>query len=323
MKVNGAVVDTHSFQMDVALWQDVNGNMSFPIPRLKAILPLVFSHWNSLKGGSDATTNLLWHCKYSVPVKANQAIVIARMLSLSAVIVHRLLQLSSAKEDLDFYSCLKRYRDSATERYSFKKTLFLLVDRTTKKFIQSATPEAARGAPNNMLLAVEANTPPAAQRISRSQAHVERIDVPVFQTHKTPKRAIEKQLLKMEQKLERGKLDIPSQIVLARTKTCVGYPVWRVGPNGPEDVNGSGSRNNCSHCGTFTHQYCLGCKRWLCDSLSESAAVKLGLKSHVIIASQGKEIHCRNNCFMELHRNSQKATLDDFNAMAQRKMHLS
>lgn len=98
IEVNKAAVDEYSFQMEVALWRDIHRNMQFPLPRLKSIIPLVFSVWNNIKGGSDATTNLMWHCKASVPNhNSNQALVVGRMLLLSAVVIHRILQITTAK----------------------------------------------------------------------------------------------------------------------------------------------------------------------------------------------------------------------------------
>ena len=89
--INNAPVDFSSFEMELALWKDIK-TMPKPIPRLDRIIPLVFALWNGLKGGSDATTNLIWMCQYDIPTKENQSNAVARILSLSAVHVHRMHQ---------------------------------------------------------------------------------------------------------------------------------------------------------------------------------------------------------------------------------------
>ena len=98
IKVNKASVDLYSFELETSLWREVKG-LEMPLPPLKGILPLVIAIWNSIKGGSDATTNLLWRCKGDPPPqRTNQAAVVARMLSLSVVTVHRLFQIIGCRK---------------------------------------------------------------------------------------------------------------------------------------------------------------------------------------------------------------------------------
>jgi hypothetical protein len=65
-------LDFESFQGHFALWKNVSNKMPAPLPRLVRILPLVFSTWNSLKGGSDTVTKLIWHANSHVPFKSPQ-----------------------------------------------------------------------------------------------------------------------------------------------------------------------------------------------------------------------------------------------------------
>ena len=306
--VNGAAVDRLSFKMDVALWKDINKNMAFPIPRLARIIPLLFALWNAIKGGSDATTNLLWHCHYNVPSDENQSIVVARILSLCAVHVHRLLQIATAKENLDFYSCLKRFRDSATERVSFKKTLTMMVNLLTTDSSETEPAPATPTPPRRVVLVEE--------RATRSHAGIQRMDISLLKTNKTPKRNVAQKLQEMEERLVSGKLDSRSKVVLERSKLCTGFAVWCIGDDGTS--NGKGSRGCCSNCGAQTHCYCVGCKRWLCHSLSDKAESLPGWKSHVIInPAADKPIHCQATCFFIQHREAQRASLLRLNEQCQ------
>lgn len=65
-------MDFESFQGHFAMWKYVSTKIQAPIPRVLRILPLVFSTWNSLKGGSDTITKLLWYANCPVPFKSPQ-----------------------------------------------------------------------------------------------------------------------------------------------------------------------------------------------------------------------------------------------------------
>jgi hypothetical protein len=65
-------LDFESFQGHFALWKYVSKRIKGPLPRLYRIIPLVFSTWNSLKGGSDTVTKLLWEAHTQVPCKSPQ-----------------------------------------------------------------------------------------------------------------------------------------------------------------------------------------------------------------------------------------------------------
>lgn len=292
---NKAEVDLYSFEMETALWQDVNFNFDFPLPRMKSILPLVFATWNSIKGGSDATTNLIWHCKFAIPRhNSNQAIAVGQLLSVAGVHVHRLLQISSAKADLDKYSCLKRFRDSASERMSHKKSLFLIIDYITALFRPTEPEEAAAAAAPPV-------TPP---RASRRSASVLRVELPMIQCGKTPMKNVAAKYTELEERLVSGRIDAPSKLVLERSKMCVGYPIYCIGTDGKP--NGPGGRGTCAYCMGPTHWKCLLCKRWLCTLPSEHALALENWKPVVIFnPTHLKPTHCQNNCFQVVHRDTQ------------------
>ena len=201
------------------------------------------------------------------------------------------------------HSCLKCFRDSASERVSFKKTQFLIVDCTTKRFISANSSPPATPTP------VARQDPQS--RMMRSQAETERVQVPLIATNKTPKRGVAKKLVQLEERLHSGKIDLCSQIVLERSKECTGFPIKRLGPGG--NYTGSGSRGSCAVCATPTHHFCLHCKQWFCMTQTTAA-----LKKVVIINGNGDDaMHVERTCFYHRHRNNQEALLQKFNQRAQ------
>lgn len=144
---------------------------------------------------------------------------------------------------------------------------------------------------------VSVSTPP---RSSRSQASIQRVDLPMLQTNKTPKRNVQAKLGQMEGKLQSGKLDPQSKIVLQRTTECTGVHVYCKGINGKP--GGPGSRGVCALCKALMHDYCLVCKRWLCATPSKEAASLPEWKHTIVLSSgEGKPIHFQNTCFYHMH----------------------
>ncbi len=97
---------------------------------MSRILPMVFVHWNAVKGGSDTITKMIWSANYSPPSKLPQANVVARMIMLLMVFVHCLKNIVSAKEDLKEYLSLHHFCKAASFRSPFHK-LLLAASRTT------------------------------------------------------------------------------------------------------------------------------------------------------------------------------------------------
>ena len=115
----------------------------------------------------------------------------------------------------------------------------------------------------------------------------------------------------MELKMAAGTLDPASKLVVEQTKTCSGYPVSRLATDGTK--NGKGARGTCFNCGASTHTYCLLCKRWLCNKLSDNVLAQDGSKSRVIVNGNGQNpIHFEANCFFVVHRKAQQDQLKAF-----------
>ena len=109
----------------------------------------------------------------------------------------------------------------------------------------------------------------------------------------------------MDQKLKSGKLDQNSQVMLERSRQCFGLPVYRIGSDGSD--NGKGSRGVCAHCFGQTHWYCLGCKRWMCNTPSEKAATRDEWRAVVALnLNTEKPVHFLNCCMHETHGEARK-----------------
>lgn len=67
-------LDLQSFLTHYSIWRQVTTKLPAPLPALERIIPRVFSAWNSVKGGSDTTTKLLWQVKqgHLIPCDSSQ-----------------------------------------------------------------------------------------------------------------------------------------------------------------------------------------------------------------------------------------------------------
>ena len=224
------------------------------------------------------------------------------MLSLSAVHIHRMHQLATAKDDLDFYRSLKHFRNAASQR--FKRSMTMLIDALIKG--HTADDDAHIQAPPAAVVTPRNPTPP---RATRSAADIERIQLPRLNTGKTPQRNVKKKIQTMVGKLEQGRIDNMSRVFLARAHSCVGFHVIRKAqPCGST----KGSRGTCANCSAQTYDYCLGCHRWLCNNArtSDKASELEDWKSHIIISNPlsptGEEdVHCHATCMLHCHRGQQ------------------
>jgi hypothetical protein len=291
--VNGAALDLQSFKMQVAVWRGINLTLPrYPIPRLKGVLPVPFSRWNMKKGGSDSTTLLIDNNAPSVPNQgSNQSIVCARMFMIQFVWIHRLFQIGGAKEDLDFYSCLQRCRDSATMRSSMKGTLLAIAKHIEILLNGHDVDLMAEQMASSLAIA----SSPANQRQTRSAAETETLVLPSFDTGKTPKGKVKKQIEAMELKSRQNKLDGNGQRYLDRLKRCTGHHVHRLTESFEE--RGAGAEGTCAHCNKRTNDYCILCKRWLCYKKSAEAEKLDGWVPQVKLKVGGKTLYVNNSCF--------------------------
>lgn len=181
---------------------------------------------------------------------------VGRLLLLSAVTIHRLLQILSAKEDLDYHS-LYHFRHASNERCSFGE----LIDRmanllATRKIVEST------GSANQVLdiLQNEAIVDHRRNCSRLQKTKVTGMQIGSVITSMTPM----KKVLKFYDSSE-GSLKYEQ--VLNRRKDCTGMPVYCVhyDPVKKEaSTKGKGAQARCARCGKVTNSFCLGCHHWLC-----------------------------------------------------------
>ena len=129
-------------------------------------------------------------------------------------------------------------------------------------------------------------------------------------TSYTPKRNVQAKIEMLAGKLTQGRLDQMAKLFVQRTQKCPCFHVVRTGENEP---NGPGGRGTCATCGTQTHDYCLGCHRWLCASLSDKASKLEGWKSQLLLVNSRSPsddtIYCQETCMGQAHRGTQRTLL--------------
>ena len=112
------------------------------------LVPLDYSLWNSIKGGSDTVTRFACNCQIIVPIRSPQTVVVARFLALHAVLFHRLTQavtMSKKSADIDL-DTIKHIRDRNNKHWPFYKSLG---DTSNRLLKMSRTRSLQHGEDNN------------------------------------------------------------------------------------------------------------------------------------------------------------------------------
>ena len=314
--VNGDVLDRHSFEMDLALFRSLlkkNAENPNPIPPIKHNIPLIFSVWNSLKGGSDATTNLFWRCKVVLPTKSSQASAVSRMLLLCSVWVHRLHQIASKNPNSESTS-LRAYRNLASKRSSFKNSLFLIIETALKKMVDVGVSVVLRNSLEDISELAESETGPSplaevtmrltrrmAAETPRIMAQTPSITVPLVNTGVTPQRNVRR-------RLSQDPSTATERILRARNNKCTGVMTHRL------DAKGQPLKGTCAICKSRTLGYCSWCRQSLCTSLSKNRDETASWPNTVLIQQPGLEDMCVvNSCFWAKHADAVRAAAESFN----------
>ena len=129
-EMNG--VDIHTFFGTFKRWKAMFGDISkLPLPVVKRILPAYHAYWNATKSGSDTTTMLMDKCAtLYTPVQylnCNSRMTNRNIMFLF-VLLHRLVSIIMANEDLSSYTSLTAFRKANTQRSTFHHTLLLIKD---------------------------------------------------------------------------------------------------------------------------------------------------------------------------------------------------
>jgi hypothetical protein len=239
-------LDVESFLGYFYLWQYVSTRLPLPIPQLERIIPFAVSQWNSIKGGSDTITKLLWSNMYDPPCNTPQSHAIGRMLLVGSVIIHRLNHFFTAKPDLEKgYPSLKHFRWAAQKRSSFHDTLLQIVQAIKQR---SVLPTAAVSTSSSNVEGILTR---------RTDTRTKAVAWGSVSTGFTPQKCINKWYGKNPQSSAEA-------VVHSRMRECRGVPVYRVNPE-TKNIKGAGSRGHCAECNKITNLFCIICKRWLCD----------------------------------------------------------
>ena len=145
------------FMFSLLIWRKINPIVSnpsapkYPIPPCNMLVPLDYSLWNSSKGGSDTVTRLACNCKIIVPIKSPQSVVVARFLSLYAVLFHRLNQAVKSKKPIDIdEDTIKHIRNRLNRNWNFSDSLGEISRRLLAIFTTSSRQQGEDPRGNNM-----------------------------------------------------------------------------------------------------------------------------------------------------------------------------
>jgi len=82
------------------LWKHVSSMGELPLPPLRRILPAIHAAWNAFKSGSDVTTGLIENHHFQHPYTNCNSRAICRLLMVSFVAIHRILQIRKCRPDI-------------------------------------------------------------------------------------------------------------------------------------------------------------------------------------------------------------------------------
>ena len=260
-----------TLQGTINLWHTLRKE-SMPFPSLKRIIPSICAYWNSVKGGSDTTTKLMDDCILQLPRPYcnTETVAITRLIQMMLVTNHRLFQCTTNKYNLDNYPSLAHWRDAATHRFTYHKSL-VFVSASFVKELEVLT---------DMNPAAFAHIP----RPGLTEPDKEAVDgiVPVqiryapTLSRKTP--------MKINKHIKDGSGDTE---VLTMAFRCVGIPA---------QMYDKGADHKCGICKSNTSWYCAGCKRWLCLT-----KIKRNVKDLYYHDVRGREIMFVKSCFHIAH----------------------
>ena len=269
-----------------------------PFPSLVRLIPAIYAFWNAVKSGSDTTTKIMDDCLLRIPKSYLNAETVAvnRLLSINLVVVHRLSQTFSAKEDLGFYSCLHSYRKDASQRLTFHSNL-LKCRHFFQKAIERLEQVEQEGMPT---MEQDTLSPPLRQRRQNPIRHVidgihpERATFGATLLTKTP--------TKISSRTRAG--TAPPEVEAMVTQ-CTGTPMKFYNPTDKKR-----RQFRCSICEKKTVWRCIGCKRWLCmerKKVTDGGEALNGIYIHNV---QGQALTFQKSCFHVCHEAAWKERSD-------------
>jgi hypothetical protein len=215
---------------------------NLPMPSFVRLIPAIYAYWNSVKSGSDTTTKLMDDRIIYPPHVNAESIACTRLILLMCVVIHRLHQGMTASNDLENeYNSLKHYRNAASHRTTFQKTL-LTIYTVLKQKVLEKNDNDGNAATFVDPPAVRTRTMPLRRRFNG--VIPQPMEFGVQLPFATPK--------KIKKKVQQNEV---SEAVSKMYENCTGRLV---------QVANHSKRQRCSECGKKTGYYCAGCKSWFC-----------------------------------------------------------
>ena len=240
-KTLAQIKDDEALEGSANLWLSLI-SQPLPMPSLTRLIPAVCAYWNAVKSGSDTTTKLMDDRVLYPPHVNCETIACTRVILLAFVVIHCLIQMNSAKKELDTYPTLSHYRNAASHRSTFQKTILhvrstlnLCIQKQDEKDIVSNSNKE-----NSRVLA--ARSLPNRQRVHGVLP--KEMSFGVTLPFVTPK--------KIKKQIEKGTLSEP---ICQMYNNCTGRLV---------QIVDNDKRKRCALCSKVTSYYCAGCKSWFC-----------------------------------------------------------
>ncbi len=236
--------DDEAVEGTANLWLSLQSN-PLPMPSFVRLIPAVCAYWNAVKSDSDTTTKLMDDRVLYPPHINLETIVTTRLLHLANVIIHRLIQMITAKPNLESYPSLAHYRNASSHRSTFHNTLLQISSTLKKELVEQQKKKDA-------LVSEEVESQVARQSQTRSLPCRQRVLGVIPQEMEfgvklpfcTPK--------KIKQKVEKKEV---SESICNMYEKCTGRLVQLVD---------SKKKQRCTLCKATTTYYCAGCKSWFC-----------------------------------------------------------
>lgn len=276
------IKDDQAIEGSANLWLSLI-SQSLPMPSFVRLIPAVCAYWNAVKSGSDTTTKLMDDRILYPPHVNSETIASTRLLVLSHVIIHRITQILTAKEDLDVYPSLAHFRNAASHRTTFHKTLLTIHSILKKKSeeIGSVDEQIELNDTTSRSVNNTSRVLPSRQRIHGVIPEAAQFGVKLpFQTPK-----------KIKKKVEKGEV---SASICGMYNNCTGRLVQIVEES---------KKQRCTMCGKTTSYYCCGCKSWFCFAQRMTKKNKdqfdLKLLHHVV---RGERLIFFSSCYSQKHQ---------------------
>ena len=259
-----------------------------PFPSFKRLIPAIYAFWNAVKGGSDTSTKLMDDCIIRVPkVHLNtETAAISRLLALLFVLIHRLMQVLTSKELLD-YPSLQHYRHAASHRQTYHLTL-LKCSRYFNQALSKLEDEMSDGGIAHAFTAVtplQIRRGPARRRVGGTVPSALTFGATLSTVDQTPR--------KIAAEIRRG---TANEEIQSMVDVCPGIMMQYY----DEKKKGPVTRK-CDICESKTSWYCVRCKRWMCVSQTSKSKKSLNLYSHTV---KGKKLHFIKSCYHQTHQDA-------------------